>query len=81
MVDKRKKGEDQRAKVWISGDVFHNLIPLEQFKKREKHPWKSVTIVKVEGFLYGCFWGFLYCTNVTKLLKASHLENGGTFLG
>ena len=24
-------------------DVLHDLVPFAQFKKREKHPWRSVT--------------------------------------
>ena len=24
-------------------DVLHDLVPFVQFKKREKHPWRSVT--------------------------------------
>ena len=31
-------------------DVLRDLAPLVQFKKREKHPWRSVTFSKVEGF-------------------------------
>ena len=31
-------------------DAFHDLIPFAQFKKREKHPWWSVTFIKVSGF-------------------------------
>ena len=27
-------------------DALHNLVPLVQFKKREKHPWRSVTFSK-----------------------------------
>ena len=26
-----------------------NLVPFVQFKKREKHPWRSVTFSKVAG--------------------------------
>ena len=39
-----------------------------QFKKREKHPWRSVIFSKVAGFLlkvtllYVCFWRFFNCT-------------------
>ena len=32
--------------IW---DAFPNLVPFIQFKKREKHPWKSVTFSKVPG--------------------------------
>ena len=31
-------------------DVLRDLIPFVQFKKREKHPWKSVNFSKVAGF-------------------------------
>ena len=29
--------------------VLRNLVPFIQFKKREKHPWRSVTFIKVAG--------------------------------
>ena len=29
---------------------FVHLVPFVQFKKREKHPWGSVTLSKVAGF-------------------------------
>ena len=32
-------------------DVLHDLVPFIQFKKREKHPWRSVTFSKVAGLL------------------------------
>ena len=32
--------------------VLRNLVPLVQFKKREKHPWRSVTFSKVAGCRY-----------------------------
>ena len=31
-------------------DALRDLVPLVQFKKREKHPWKSVTFSKIAGF-------------------------------
>ena len=37
-------------------DVLRNLVPFVQIKKREKHPWRSVTFSKVAGF----------CLKVTK---------------
>ena len=40
--------------------TLHDLIPFTQFKKREKHPWSSVTLLKVT-LLHGC------------LCKASHI--------
>ena len=31
-------------------DALRDLVPFVQFKKREKHPWRSVTFRKVAGF-------------------------------
>ena len=41
--------------------AMRDLVPVVQFKKREKHPWKS-------------FSHFLNCTNGTKLRNASHIR-------
>ena len=30
-------------------DVLHDLVPFVQLKKREKHPWRSVSFCKVAG--------------------------------
>ena len=30
-------------------DALRDLVPFVQFKKREKHPWRSVTFRKVAG--------------------------------
>ena len=30
--------------------ALHGLVRFVQFKKREKHPWRSVTFSKVAGF-------------------------------
>ena len=59
-------------------DALRNLVPLVQFKKREKHPWRSVNLSRVAGLLkltllHGCFLRFLNCTNGTKSRNASHL--------
>ena len=32
--------------------ALRDLVPFVQFKKREKHPWRSVNLSKVAGFLY-----------------------------
>ena len=32
-------------------DDLRDLVPFVQFKKREKHPWRSVTFSKVAGFI------------------------------
>ena len=31
-------------------DALLDFVPFEQFRKHEKHPWKSVTFSKVVGF-------------------------------
>ena len=48
--------------------TLRDLVPCAQFKKREKHAWKSVTFKKVAGSR------FLNCTNGTKLRKAPHMH-------
>ena len=45
-------------------DVLRNLVLFAQFKKREKHPWKNVTLLKVT-LLREYFLRFLNCTNGT----------------
>ena len=30
--------------------ALHNLVAFVQFKKREKHPWRSVNFSKVAGW-------------------------------
>ena len=30
-------------------DALQNLVPFAQFKKREKHPWRSITCSRVTG--------------------------------
>ena len=43
-----------KADVYVSlkyiCDALRDLIPFAQFKKREKHPWRSVNFSKVAGF-------------------------------
>ena len=60
--------------IW---DVLRNLVPFVQLKKRERRPWRSVTLTKFSGFsnatlpkvtlLYGCFSRVLNYTHGTKL--------------
>ena len=33
----------------LDSDVLRYLVPSVQFKKREKHPWRSVILSKVAG--------------------------------
>ena len=35
--------------IGLDSDVLRDLVPFVQFKKREKHPWRSVTFSKVAG--------------------------------
>ena len=65
-----------------------DLVPFAQFKKREKHPWRSATFSKVLGSLYlflvkltlhliklqaTYFSRFLNGTNGTKSRNASQI--------
>ena len=45
-------------------DALRNLVPFVQFKKRERHPWRSVTFSKVAGSRV------LNCTHGIKSHKA-----------
>ena len=45
-------------------ETLRDLVPLLQFKKREKHQWRSVIFSKVARFLN--------CRNGTESRKASH---------
>ena len=63
-------------------DTLRDLLPFVQFKKHEKHPWRSVTFSKVVGLpatllkltlLHECFSCFLNCTNDTKSSKTSYV--------
>ena len=45
-------------------DAFHDLVPIVQFKKCERQPWRSA---------HACFSRLLNCTNGIKSRKASHL--------
>ena len=62
----------------LLSDVLRDLVPFVQFKKHEKHPWRSVTYSQSatllnKTLLYGCFLRFLNCTNGTKLRNASQI--------
>ena len=67
------------SKHYIS-DTFRDLVSFAQFKKREKHPWKSITLCKVAvalkiSLLHWCFSRFLNCTNGTKSCKYHYMQN------
>ena len=45
-----KGGFEPPYELWYNFDALRYLVPVEQFKKREKDPWKSVSVSKVAGF-------------------------------
>ena len=57
-------------------NALHDLVPFVQFKKREKHPWRSANFRKNAclkiTLLHGCFSRFLNCKNSSKSRNASH---------
>ena len=60
---------------------LRDMIRFVQFKKREKHPWRSVTFGKLATLLkvillHGHFSRFLNGTNGSKLCKASQINFG-----
>ena len=60
-------------------DALRDLVPFLQFKKHEKHPWRSVNFSKVAGLLkltlpLGYLLRFLSCTNDTKSRNAPHIS-------
>ena len=70
---------------FIICDALCDLVPFVQFKKREKHPWRSVNFSKVAGLkLKACnftksdtppwvFFTFLNCAHGTKSRNAPHI--------
>ena len=62
-------------------EALRDLVSFVQFKKREKHPCRSVSFNKVSSFnletlikvtlLHRCFSRFLNCTNGIKSRKTS----------
>ena len=37
--------------IFLIFDALRDLVPFVQFKKREKHPWRSVNFSKVAGLV------------------------------
>ena len=54
-------------------DAFRNLLPLVQFKKCKKHPWRGATFYKYH-YSMDVVNVFLNRTNSKKLPKASHIK-------
>ena len=53
--------------LWCS---LRDLVSFKQFKKREKHPWRSVTFNKVAGFS-----NFLKLCKWYQIAKATHMAD------
>ena len=59
--------------------ALRNFVLFVQFRKLEKHPWRSVTLSEVACLLlkvillHGCFSRFLNCADGAKSLNASHI--------
>ena len=51
-----------------------DLEPFVEFKKREKHLWRSVTLCPKETFAHGCLSRFLNCKIGTKFRRASQMN-------
>ena len=45
--DQKNRSSKSLGKFWEN--ALRDLVPFVQFKKREKHPWRSVTFKKVAG--------------------------------
>ena len=56
--------------------ALRDLVPFVQFKKRKKHPWRSVHFSQLT-LLHGCFSCSIFkrsrCTNGTKSRNASQI--------
>ena len=47
--------------------MLRNLVPFVQFKKREKHPWRSVNFSKVAGSSDALQLAVSYCCKALNL--------------
>ena len=68
--------------------ALRDLVPFVQFKKREKHQWRSVTFSRLKPatllkvtFFHGCFWRFLNRTYGTKSRNAHNYEEVSETVG
>ena len=63
------------ASPQIIYDALRDLVSFVQFKKREKHPWRSVALLKLQVLSsFECFSRFLNFTNGTKSRKTSPIN-------
>ena len=66
--------------VKIICDALRDLVPFVQFKKREKHPWRSITFSKVAGFC-GTSKGFMKAKPFEEPQKPATLPKVTLFRG
>ena len=59
--------------------ALRDLVPFVQFKKCEKHPWRSVNLIKLQASACNTppwvFFTFLNCAHSTKSRNAPHNES------
>ena len=44
-MHKGSDGLTSKSTLIVEYDTLRDLVPFVQFKKREKHPWRSVTTI------------------------------------
>ena len=54
-LQKKTQDDINMIRTEINWDALHDLVPFQQFKKREKHPWRRVTFSNVAGLHHNCF--------------------------
>ena len=61
---------------FLNCDALRDLVPFAQFKKREKHPWMSITFSKVAGFYFtksnAPLWVFFTFFKLYKWYQIAH---------
>ena len=55
--------------------ALRNLVPFPRFKKREKHPWRSVNFSAKSSTLPWMFFTLLKVYKCCQTTKASHMPN------
>ena len=56
---------------YLTYDVLSGVVPFVQFRKREKHASRSISLLKVT-LPFRCVLRFLNCAHGTKSRKASY---------
>ena len=50
------------------GDVLLDLVPIVPFKKRKKHPWKSILLVKLQALSNTPQWAFFTIFKIVQIV-------------